>query len=53
MSAIGADADSTSEYARTKAEGEARAKAAFPGAIIMRPSIVFGPEDNFFNRLPR
>ncbi len=50
MSALGADADSTSEYARTKAEGEAKAKAAFPGAIIMRPSIVFGPEDNFFNQ---
>jgi NADH dehydrogenase len=50
MSALGADADSTSEYARTKAAGEAKAKAAFPGAIIMRPSIVFGPEDNFFNQ---
>jgi uncharacterized protein YbjT (DUF2867 family) len=50
MSALGADADSASEYARTKAAGEAKAKAAFPGAIIMRPSIVFGPEDNFFNQ---
>ena len=50
MSALGANADSTSEYARTKAAGEAKAKAAFPGAIIMRPSIVFGPEDNFFNQ---
>ena len=39
-----------SEYARTKAAGEAKAKAAFPGAIILRPSIVFGPEDNFFNQ---
>jgi uncharacterized protein YbjT (DUF2867 family) len=50
MSALGADASSGSEYARTKAAGEARAKAAFPGAIILRPSIVFGPEDNFFNQ---
>ena len=50
MSALGADANSSSEYARTKASGEARAKAAFPGAIILRPSIVFGPEDNFFNQ---
>ncbi len=50
MSALGADADSTSEYAHTKAAGEAKAKAVFPGAIIMRPSIVFGPEDNFFNQ---
>jgi NADH dehydrogenase len=50
MSALGADADSASDYARTKAEGEARAKAAFPGTSIIRPSIVFGPEDDFFNR---
>jgi NADH dehydrogenase len=50
MSAIGADAGSTSEYARTKAAGEARARAAFPGTIVLRPSIVFGPEDGFFNR---
>ncbi len=50
MSAIGADAESASTYARTKAEGEARVKAAFPGAIIIRPSVVFGPEDNLFNR---
>jgi uncharacterized protein YbjT (DUF2867 family) len=50
MSALGADANSSSAYARSKAEGEARAKAAFPGAIILRPSIVFGPEDNFFNQ---
>ena len=39
-----------SAYARSKAEGEARARAAFPGAIVLRPSIVFGPEDSFFNR---
>ena len=50
MSALGADPNSPSEYARSKAAGEARAKAAFPGAIIMRPSIVFGPEDDFFNQ---
>ncbi len=50
MSAIGADANSTAEYARSKAEGERRARAAFPGAIILRPSIIFGPEDSFFNR---
>lgn len=50
MSALGADANSLSEYARSKAQGEALAKAAFPGAIVLRPSIVFGPEDNFFNQ---
>jgi NADH dehydrogenase len=50
MSAIGANPDSASDYARSKAAGEARARANFPGAIIIRPSIVFGPEDDFFNR---
>ncbi len=50
MSAIGADAESPSDYAKSKAAGEAGAKAGFPGAIIIRPSIVFGPEDNFFNQ---
>jgi NADH dehydrogenase len=50
MSAIGADPGSSAAYARSKAEGEARARAGFPGAIILRPSIVFGPEDSFFNR---
>lgn len=50
MSAIGADAGSSAAYARSKAEGEARARANFPGAIVLRPSIVFGPEDGFFNR---
>jgi uncharacterized protein YbjT (DUF2867 family) len=49
MSAIGADAASASGYGRTKAQGEAKAKASFPGAIVIRPSIVFGPEDGFFN----
>lgn len=50
VSAIGADASSPSVYARTKAEGEQALRAAFPGATILRPSIVFGPEDDFFNR---
>jgi len=53
VSAIGADANSPSEYARSKAEGEARVAAAFPGAVILRPSIVFGVEDQFFNRFGR
>ena len=50
ISAIGADARSKSAYARSKAEGEAAVLAAFPGAVILRPSIVFGYEDGFFNR---
>jgi uncharacterized protein YbjT (DUF2867 family) len=50
MSAIGADPDGPSLYARSKAEGEAAVRAAFPGATILRPSVVFGPEDEFFNR---
>jgi uncharacterized protein YbjT (DUF2867 family) len=50
MSALGASATSASAYARSKAEGERRAQAQFSGAIIIRPSIVFGPEDNFFNQ---
>ncbi len=50
VSAIGADSASPSAYARTKAEGEAAVRAAFPSATILRPSIVFGPEDQFFNR---
>jgi NADH dehydrogenase len=50
MSAIGADEDSHSNYARTKGEGEKAAAEEFPGAIIIRPSVVFGPEDNFFNQ---
>jgi NADH dehydrogenase len=50
MSALGADPHGPSEYARTKAEGERRARNAFEGAIVIRPSIMFGPEDNFFNR---
>jgi NADH dehydrogenase len=50
VSALGADADAPSLYARTKAAGEAAVLAALPGATIFRPSIVFGPEDDFFNR---
>jgi len=50
VSAIGADADSPAHYARAKAEGESRALAAQPQSVIMRPSILFGPEDSFFNR---
>jgi NADH dehydrogenase len=50
VSAIGADAQSASIYARTKAEGEAAVLAAIPSAHILRPSVVFGPEDQFFNR---
>lgn len=50
VSAIGADADSDSDYARTKAMGEAGVLKHMPGAVILRPSIVFGPEDQFFNR---
>ncbi|MFQ5955008.1 MAG: complex I NDUFA9 subunit family protein [Kiloniellales bacterium] len=50
MSALGASARSPSAYARSKAAGEAAATEVFPGAAIVRPSIVFGPEDDFFNR---
>ena len=50
VSAIGADAASSSTYARSKAAGEAALHAAFADAVILRPSIVFGPRDSFFNR---
>jgi len=50
FSAIGADEDSPSAYARSKANAEKLVLAAQPSTIIMRPSIVFGPEDDFFNR---
>jgi len=50
ISAIGADANSSSKYARTKAAGEAVAREAIAGAIVIRPSVVFGPADAFFNR---
>jgi len=51
LSAIGADPRSTSAYARTKAAGEQAVRDAFPTATILRPSVVFGREDQFFNRL--
>ena len=50
VSAIGADADSDSSYAVTKAEGEQFVREAFPNAVILRPSVIFGPEDGFFNK---
>jgi NADH dehydrogenase len=50
ISAIGADVKSASDYARSKALGEAAVRSAFPRAVILRPSILFGPEDGFFNR---
>jgi NADH dehydrogenase len=50
VSAIGADAESTSAYARTKAKGEAAVRETLPGAVIMRPSLLFGADDHFFNR---
>jgi len=50
VSAIGADAESPAHYQQSKAAGEAAVRAVFPQAVILRPSIVFGPEDDFFNR---
>jgi uncharacterized protein YbjT (DUF2867 family) len=50
VSAIGAEANAASNYAQSKAAGESAVRAAFPSATILRPSIVFGPEDNFFNQ---
>ncbi len=50
LSAIGADPEGAAEYARSKGAGEAAVRAAIPRARILRPSIVFGPEDGFFNR---
>lgn len=50
VSAIGADASSKSAYARTKAEGEAGVRKHYPNAVVLRPSIIFGAEDQFFNR---
>ncbi|WP_353208794.1 complex I NDUFA9 subunit family protein [Sphingorhabdus sp.] len=50
ISAIGADAHSNAEYGQSKAGGEAAVRAAFPSAVILRPSIVFGREDQFINR---
>ncbi|WOI53553.1 complex I NDUFA9 subunit family protein [Parvularcula sp. LCG005] len=50
VSAIGADDDSESDYARTKAEGEAAFRQFVPETVVLRPSIIFGPQDDFFNR---
>jgi len=50
VSAIGADSSSDAIYARTKAAGESIVRESFPEAVIVRPSILFGPEDDFFNR---
>ena len=50
MSAIGADPQAEADYARSKAAGEAAVRDAFADAVVVRPSIVFGPEDGFFNR---
>ncbi|MDA5192985.1 complex I NDUFA9 subunit family protein [Govanella unica] len=53
VSALGANPQSDSAYARTKAAGESAAREAFPGVTILRPSVVFGPDDNFLNRFAR
>lgn len=50
VSALGADLESDAAYARTKAEGEKAVLEAFPSATILRPSVIFGPEDGFFNK---
>ena len=50
VSAIGANAEAKAEYAETKGEAETAVRDARPDAVILRPSIVFGPEDDFFNR---
>lgn len=50
ISALSADVDSNSDYSRSKGEGEAAVLAAFPTAMILRPSVIFGNEDGFFNR---
>jgi len=53
ISALGADAGSDSAYARSKAQGEAAIREILPEAMILRPSVIFGPEDRFFNRFAR
>ena len=53
MSGLGVRLDSASAYVRSRAQGEAGAAAGFPGAIMLRPSVVFGPEDNLFNKFAR
>ena len=49
ISAIGADAEGATAYARSKAQGEAAVRGAFPGATVLRPSVLFGPDDKFLN----
>ena len=53
ISAIGADEKSNSVYSQTKAEGESAVFENFPDAFVVRPSIIFGPEDNFFNQFAK
>jgi len=53
VSALGADEGSTSKYLRTKAEGEAAVRSVYPDAVVVRPSIVFGNGDGFFNKFAR
>ncbi len=50
FSALGASADAPSKYAKSKAQGESKIIHGFPRSVILRPGVVFGPEDNFFNR---
>ncbi len=50
MSGLGTDLPTNSNYVKSRAEGEAKAKVAYPNVIILRPSIIFGPEDRFFNK---
>ena len=50
VSALGADLHGAADYARSKGAGESEVRTAFPNAVILRPSVVFGPEDGFFNR---
>jgi NADH dehydrogenase len=53
MSALGTDLGSSSAYARTKAEGEVAVREIYADAVVVRPSLIFGPEDHFFNRFAR
>ncbi len=50
LSAIGADPNANTLYGQSKGQGEKAILSAFPGAVILRPSVIFGPEDQFFNR---
>jgi uncharacterized protein YbjT (DUF2867 family) len=53
LSGIGAEQPSTSKYVQSRGLGEVKAKAAFPGAIILRPSVIFGPEDRLYNQFAK